>query len=214
MGTLCQLRTPPSRRNQYYVPNGPTAVGILAAIGDISRFSSPRKLVSYFGLNPIVHQSAEHCYTGRISKRGRTHARWLLVEAAHCAVRCPGPLRAFFLRLKSRKGTNVAVVAAARKLTVIIYHMLTKGEAYYAAPERRTHEKLSRLHYHATGRKRKSGPKKGSKQSPFYGSGHRGRTVKARLDRQRLIQLQNQYETLVSERLQEAYREKLSPENS
>ena len=192
----------------------PTAVGILAAIGDISRFSSPRKLVSYFGLNPIVHQSAEHCYTGRISKRGRTHARWLLVEAAHCAVRCPGPLRAFFLRLKSRKGTNVAVVAAARKLTVILYHMLTRGEAYYAAPQRRTHEKLSRLHYHATGRKRKSGPKKGSKQSPFYGSGQRGRTVKARLDRQRLSQLQNQYETLVSERLQETCRRKTSPENS
>ncbi|MFO7956556.1 MAG: IS110 family transposase [Candidatus Brocadiia bacterium] len=98
----------------------PTAVGILGAIGDISRFAEPKKLVSYFGLNPIVHQSAQRCYTGRISKQGRRRARWLLVEAAHCAVRTAGPLRAFYRRIKARKGTNVAVVAAARKLAVII----------------------------------------------------------------------------------------------
>jgi transposase len=192
----------------------PTAVGILAAIGDISRFSQPAKLVSYFGLNPIVHQSAEHCYTGRISKRGRTHARWLLVEAAHTTVRCPGPLRAFFLRIKARKGTNVAVVAAARKLTVILFHMLTSGQPYREAPQRTTHEKLCRLRYHATGRKERSGPLKGCSPSPFYGTGQRGRTVKARLDRQRLIGQQRAYEEFVSQRLQEAYREEKPPENS
>lgn len=52
------------------------AIGLLAAIGDISRFASPGKLVSYFGLNPRVRQSglqpAQH---GRISKIGRSHAR-------------------------------------------------------------------------------------------------------------------------------------------
>ena len=67
-----------------------------------------------------MHPSAQRCTTGRISKQGRCMARWLLVEAAHCAVRSAGPLRAFYLRLKARKGTNVAIVAAARKLTVVI----------------------------------------------------------------------------------------------
>ena len=57
------------------------AAGLVAAIGDIRRFSSPQKLVSYVGLNPRVRQSglglAQH---GRISKRGRSHARAMLVE--------------------------------------------------------------------------------------------------------------------------------------
>jgi len=178
----------------------PTAIGILGAIGDIRRFRESGKLASYFGLNPIVHQSANHCYTGRISKQGRTHARWLLVEAAHCAVRSPGPLRAFFLRLQRRKGTNVAVVAAARKLTVIIWHMLISGEAYRYAPEPRTREKLNRMEYHATGIRKKGGIPKGTPRSPLYGTGERSRTLRARLDRQRLNDAQKEYEKFIKER--------------
>ena len=177
-----------------------TAVGILGAIGDVARFAEPRKLVSYFGLNPIVHQSAQRCYTGRISKQGRCMARWLLVEAAHCAVRPAGPLRAFFLRLKARKGTNVAVVAAARKLTVIIWHMLTEGQPYRWAPERTTREKLGLMHYHATGIRRKSGVGKGTPRSATYGTGQRARTVRAARDKERLRQAQKDYERLVKER--------------
>jgi transposase len=68
----------------------------MAAIGDVRRFASPQKLVSYFGLNPRVRQSglglAQH---RRISKRGRSHARAMLVEAAWAAAKAPGPLRAF-----------------------------------------------------------------------------------------------------------------------
>jgi transposase len=182
----------------------PTAVGLIAAVGDIARFPSSRKLVSYFGLNPTVHQSAERCYTGRISKRGRTHARWLLVEAAHAAVRSPGPLRAFFLRLKRRRGTNVAAVAAARKLTVILWHILTEGEPYRYAPERTTREKISRMHYQATGIRRTSGPPKGAPRSSLYGTGQRGRTLRAKDDRLRLQQAQQNYERLANERIQDA----------
>ena len=70
--------------------------GVLAAIGDVTRFSSSEKLVSYFGLNPKVRQSGDHpAYHGRISKEGRAHARALLVEAAWSIARQPGPLRAF-----------------------------------------------------------------------------------------------------------------------
>lgn len=68
------------------------AAGIVAAIGDISRFSSPRKLVSYFGLNPRVRQSGlGAAHHGRISKVGRSHARAMLVEAAWQRPRRPAP---------------------------------------------------------------------------------------------------------------------------
>jgi transposase len=107
------------------------AVGLLAAIGPIDRFTSPGRLVAFLGLNPSVHQSgnspARH---GRITKQGPCHARTMLVEAAWQAVRGPGPLRAFYERVRGRRGTHVAAVAVARKITVIVWHLLTRGEDY------------------------------------------------------------------------------------
>src|SRR5690242_5113871 len=99
--------------------NVTVATGLVAAIGDVRRFPSPQKLVSYFGLNPRVRQSglglAQH---GRIGKIGRAHARALLVEAAWAAAKAPGPLHAFFVRIRARRGHQVAAVAAARKMAV------------------------------------------------------------------------------------------------
>jgi transposase len=107
------------------------ALGVLAAIGDVTRFSSAEKLVSYFGLNPRVHQSGNSpAYHGRISKEGRAHARDLLVEAAWSIATQPGPLRAFYRRVKAKRGQQIAVVATARKLASLIWHMLTKEEDY------------------------------------------------------------------------------------
>ena len=107
------------------------AAGLVAAIGDVRRFSDPQKLVSYIGLNPRVRQSglglAQH---GRISKRGRAHARAMLVEAAWAAAKAPGPLRAFFLRIRARRGHQIAAVAVARKLAVLCWHLLTKETDY------------------------------------------------------------------------------------
>jgi transposase len=107
------------------------SVGLLAAIGPIARFEAPDKLVSYLGLNPTVHQSGDsRPRHGRISKQGRTHARTMLVEAAWQAVRGPGPLRAFYERVARRRGVHIAAVAVARKLAVIIWHLLQRGEDY------------------------------------------------------------------------------------
>jgi transposase len=107
------------------------AVGLIAAIGPIARFAGSDRLVAYLGLNPSVHQSGEgRPRHGRITKQGRTHARTMLVEAAWQAVRGPGPLRAFFQRVSSRRGPHVAAVAVARKLAVIIWHLLTREEDY------------------------------------------------------------------------------------
>ncbi|QRM33102.1 IS110 family transposase [Microvirga sp. VF16] len=111
--------------------NVTVAMSVLAAIGDIKRFSSPPKLVSYFGLNPKVRQSGDKpAYHGRISKQGRAHARSMLVEAAWVISGVPGPLWAFFVRIRNKRGKSVAAVATARKLAVIVWHMLSKDEDY------------------------------------------------------------------------------------
>lgn len=107
------------------------AASVAAAIGDIRRFSDPQRLVAYLGLNPSVRQSGEGpAYHGRITKQGRGHARGMLVEAAWGAARSPGPLRAFYKRIASRRGKHIAAVATARKLAKIIWHMLSKNADY------------------------------------------------------------------------------------
>ena len=119
------------------------AAGLMAAIGDIARFDSPQKLVSYFGLNPRVRQSGlGAAHHGRISKVGRSHVRAMLVEAAWAAAKAPGPLRAFFIRIRARRGHQIAAVAVARKLTVLCWHMLTKEQDYlWARPSLVAHKR-------------------------------------------------------------------------
>jgi transposase len=111
--------------------NSIVAASVLAAIGEIKRFSSPEKLVSYLGLNPSVHQSGDHpAFHGHITHQGRGHARGMLVEAAWSLAPGPGPLSAFFHRISLKRGKQVAAVATARKLAVLVWHMLTKNEDY------------------------------------------------------------------------------------
>ena len=136
----------------------------MAAIGDIARFDSPQKLVSYFGLNPRVRQSGlGAAHHGRISKVGRSHARAMLVEAAWAAAKAPGPLRAFFIRIRARRGHQIAAVAVARKLAVLCWHMLTKEQDYlWARPSLVAHKR--RAMELQAGRPQK----KGSARGPAY----------------------------------------------
>src|SRR5579862_8316086 len=108
----------------------------------IHRFSHPGKLVSYFGLNPRVRQSGlGAAHHGRISKVGRSHARAMLVEAAWTVAKTPGPLHAFFVRIRARRGHQIAAVAVARKLTVLCWHVLTKDTDYlWARPSLVAHK--------------------------------------------------------------------------
>ena len=119
------------------------AVTLMAAIGDVSRFSGQRQLVAYLGLDPKVRQSGEEAPRhGRISKRGNGQARSALVEAAWMALRQPGPLRAFGERVRARKGAQVAAVAVARKLACIAWQLLTKEEDYVFAQPSKVRAKL------------------------------------------------------------------------
>ena len=138
----------PDARRLMTVPgvNVICAATFLAAIGDIRRFRSARALVAYLGLDPRVRQSGtEPARGGRISKRGSGSVRWALVEAATSVVRQPGPLRAFYQRLRARRGHGKAVVASARKLASLFWCLLSRGEDYAHQQPSLTAQKLRRL---------------------------------------------------------------------
>lgn len=137
-----------------------TAVTLIAAIGDVSRFPTARHLVGYLGLHPRVRQSgSEPARYGRISKEGSAAARHVLVEAAWMAARSPGPLRAFAARIAARRGRQVAAVAVARKLCVLCWCLLARGEDYAFARPSMVRRKLRRLELAAGAPHRKGGPK-------------------------------------------------------
>ena len=122
------------------------AATFLAAVGDVGRFAGQRQLVGYLGLDPRVRQSGSTPAThGRISNQGSASARHALVEAAWSVVRQPGPLHAFYQRIRARRGHQVAVVAAARKLACLFWCMLTRGEDYAFQQPSLTRKKLRRL---------------------------------------------------------------------
>jgi transposase len=132
-----------------------TALTLIAALGDLSRFEDGDRAASYLGLAPSIKQSAQTCHYGPISKQGNSHARWLLTQSAQNIARHPGPLGVAFRRLAKRKCWNVAVCATARKLVTIAWLMLKNNEPYRYANPTTTQQKLSRLRVAVTGEQRK-----------------------------------------------------------
>lgn len=114
------------------VPEVGRCFGLLIAsdIGDISRFPSAKHLCSYAGLVPSTRSSGGKTHYGRITKQGSHWLRWAMVEAVVTAVGRPGTIRKYYLRMKARKGTNIARVATARKLLANIYHMLKENKSF------------------------------------------------------------------------------------
>ena len=106
------------------------AMTILAAIGDIQRFESPKQLVGYAGLGAGIHDSGQKHQGKGITKAGRKELRWALVEAAWQAIRSNPRLRAQYDELCKRKHPNQAIVAIARKLLVTLWYLLSKQESY------------------------------------------------------------------------------------
>lgn len=100
------------------------AAYMMAAIGDVARFPSPRHLCSYAGLVPRVHQSGMLARRGGISRAGRGSLRWAAWMAGLHATRHPGPLRDFYLSLSARRPKMVALVATSRKLLTQVWHLL------------------------------------------------------------------------------------------
>jgi transposase len=127
-----------------YVPRLRTCPGvgwvlaftIASEIGDITRFPSPRKLIGYTGLCPRVDQSGQRDRRGPLRKNGPNYLRWALVEAAHTAARHHryAPIRH---RMRARhghtRGTKIAAIDIARRLTEAIWYMLTNDQPFAPA---------------------------------------------------------------------------------
>lgn len=105
---------------------------IYGEVGDVTRFHSAKALASYTGLTPTVRSSGDSVWTGGITRLGSRPLRHALVEAAINAVRKSPELNRMFCRILYRSNMQKARVAVARKLAVIIYAMLNRGEPFRA----------------------------------------------------------------------------------
>ena len=101
-----------------------TTYALVAIIGDITRFASSKKLVSYLGLNPSVVESGNFEGGGALHQHGRGSLRALLIQASKRLLTTVNPLQKWGLGVALRRGQNKAAVAVARKLTVAIWHVL------------------------------------------------------------------------------------------
>jgi len=108
-----------------------SGLSITGEIGDIRRFSSARKLISFAGLNPSVSQSGDKCYMGHIAKQGDKHLRWMLNQCSNVAVMHDSTLAKIYQRIKKRRGHNIAITAVSRKMLCFIYTMLTHNIEYH-----------------------------------------------------------------------------------
>jgi transposase len=100
------------------------------------RFSTPTKLIGYTGLCPRVYQSGEHERRGPLAKNGPAHLRWALIEAAHNAASHP-VYRQLAGRQRARhargRGSAIAALTIARKLTEAIWWMPTRNQPFAPA---------------------------------------------------------------------------------
>ena len=128
-GLAALVRADPVVKRLTSAPGvGPvTAACFKATLDDASRFPDAKRVRAYLGLVPSEYSSGERQQRGRIAKAGPHRARYLLVEAAWAILRGRLPaaaaLRAWALRIKERRGAQVAAVALARKLAGVLYAM-------------------------------------------------------------------------------------------
>jgi transposase len=105
-----------------------TALVMVAEIGDITRFGSARKLVSWAGLTPTVRGSDLTVRHGHISKQGSAWLRWAMNQAAQTAKRSP-QFAASYTTIASKRGKKIATIAIARKLLTRAWHLLPEMQA-------------------------------------------------------------------------------------
>jgi transposase len=113
-----------------------TSLCLVHTLEPVSRFRNQRKVAAYGGFDPLERSSAERKRFLGISKAGSRVLRYLVVEAAHTAVKKDDDLKRFYQRLADRRGRPKAKTAVARKLLIRAYIML-RDEIDYAEFQRR-----------------------------------------------------------------------------
>lgn len=109
-----------------------SALSIMSELDTVERFHDGKQIASYAGLVPSVYASGESIRYGRLTKRGSKTLRTILIEAAQRQGRLKRSvgLRPYHERIAGRKGARTATVATARKLCVVIYHILSSNEPF------------------------------------------------------------------------------------
>lgn len=108
-----------------------SSVALSSRIAGIERFKRPRSLANYLGLTPGCRNSGEKKERlGHITKAGSSMARWVLGQASKHILRTDPAMRAWFKKLKRRKGPKIARVAVMRRMATVIWHMLTKRKTW------------------------------------------------------------------------------------
>jgi transposase len=110
-----------------------TSASFVATIEDPKNFRTSRSVGAWLGLTTRRYQSGEVDYDGHISRRGDSHLRGLLYEAATAILtraHADSSLRAWGMKLREKVGFKRAAVAVARKLSVIMHRMLITGEIF------------------------------------------------------------------------------------
>lgn len=107
-----------------------TAMAFVSEVGDITRFSKAKQVAAFLGLVPRVYSSGDVTRMGRITKEGPPMLRRLLVQNAWNAIRASENLRIRFTAIARRRGRKVAIVAIARRLVEIAFHILKYKQDY------------------------------------------------------------------------------------
>lgn len=107
-----------------------TALTILAEIGDVHRFNSPKSLCHWVGLTPRVSGSDQIVRHGRITKRGSPYLRSAMTRAATVASRSSKRWYHIHEKMLPRCGKVGAKVAVARRMLTVVYYMLKRQEPY------------------------------------------------------------------------------------
>lgn len=107
-----------------------TASMLSAELGSIKRFRNDKQIVGYVGLAPRTYSSGDKTRRGGITKTGNPYLRWILVQAAHRAIKKDPYLKLFYAGIAKRRGKKKAIVAVARKLLTSCYFMIKKYQPY------------------------------------------------------------------------------------
>ena len=107
-----------------------SSVALSSRIAGIKRFKRPRSLPNYFGLTAGSRNSGDKERLGNITKAGSGMARWVLGQASKHILRNDPAMRAWFNKIKRKKGAGVARVAVMRRMATILWHMLTHRKTY------------------------------------------------------------------------------------
>ena len=107
-----------------------SALCLSAEIADIHRFDTSKKFCCYAGFASSTHQSADTFYHGHIIKDANKYIRYILLQAVGKAIRKDQKLWVFYQRIQRKHDKKKAKIATARKLAIVIYHMLKKNQPY------------------------------------------------------------------------------------